>query len=281
MTLGNKIHSSRIADLFDYGNDKIVKLFSEKTLKEFVEYEFNINKVAGQYDCPVPKVIEIIEHEGRFGLVFEKIIGQSVTEILKKPMKNAKQVAMHTASAHAKIHSVAFGSSGHPFDQHSIVLPRQYDYFKSKILKTEALSDEEKTDIIDYLMKLPDKLRLCHGDLHTGNYLVSDSKHYVIDWREAYIGHPASDIARVQLLVQTPSSSNELSGVKKAFKSMFIQSYLRSFIRMYMQLTGLKQHELDAWILPVAAARLSEEIPDEREWLLALIKDELNKQRYH
>lgn len=281
MTLKDRIHSGQLSEVYDYENDKVVKLYNKTISKEYVEYVFKINQVATQYECPVPKILELVEHEGRYGLVFEKVDGVTISNLLKKPMKNAKQIAMHTASAHAKVHSVAFGSSGHPFDEHSIILPRQYDYFKSRIQKCDALTEEEKSDIIDYLLKLPDKLRLCHGNLHTGNYLVSDSKHFIIDWSDAYIGNPASDIARVLLLIQTPSDTTGASGLMKPFASMAAQAYMRSFLKTYMSLTDLKQHEVDAWMLPVAAVRLSENIPNEREWLLSLIKEELNKQRYH
>lgn len=281
MTIGSLIGKGRTADIHAYGEDKVIKLFHEETPESWVDYEYKINLVANQFKCPCPKVYEKVTIDNRYGIVFEKIEGVTVTDLLKKPFSNARQLAMHTASAHAKINKVSFGSSGHPFDENSIVLPRQYDRFKKSINEAEALSDDEKKEIIDYLLKLPDGLRLCHGDLHTDNYIVVGSTHYIIDWTNAYIGHPASDIARSVLLMQTPYGKQNIPGVMKPFVSLIIQSYMSSFIKVYSSITELKQSEIDAWMLPVAAARLNENVPYEREWLLSIIKDELNKQRYH
>lgn len=281
MTIGTLIGKGRTADIHTFGNDKVIKLFHEETPESWVDYELKINIVANQYDCPSPKVYEKVNIDNRFGIVFEKIEGVTVSDLLKKPLNNAKQIAMHTASAHAKVNKVSFGSSGHPFDENSIVLPRQYDYFKKNINATEALTDDEKKQIISYLLKLPDGLRLCHGDLHPENYIVVGSTHYIIDWTNAYIGHPASDIARSVLLMQTPYGIRDIPGLLKPFVSMIIQSYLSSFLKVYSSITEVRQHEIDAWILPVAAARLCENVPDEREWLLSIIKEELVKQRYH
>ena len=281
MTIGTLIGKGRTADIHAFGDDKVIKLFHEETPESQVDYEFKINLVANQYDCPCPRVYEKVNIDNRFGIVFEKVEGVTVTDLLKKPMSSAKQLAMHTASAHAKINKVSFGSSGHPFDENSIILPRQYDYFKKCINATEVLSDDEKKQIIDYLLKLPDSLRLCHGDLHTDNYIVVGSTHYIIDWTNAYIGHPASDIARSILLMQTPYGKEDIPGILRPFASMIIQSYMSSFLKIYSSITEVKQSEIEAWMLPVAAARLSENVPHEREWLLSIIKEELNKQRYH
>lgn len=281
MTIGKLIGSGRTADIHEYGEDKVIKLFHESTPEDWVDYEYKINLVACQFGCPCPKVHDKLLIDDRYGIVFDKIEGTTVTELLKKPMKSAKQIAMHTASAHAKVHKVAFGSSGHPFDENSIVLPRQYDYFKKRINATDALNEEEKKDVISYLLKLPDGLRLCHGDLHTDNYIVKGSKHVIIDWTNAYIGHPASDIARSLLLMQTPYGKQDIPGLMKPIASLIIQSYMSSFLRVYLSISDIRQSDVDAWLLPVAAARLQENVPYEREWLLGIIKDELSKQRYH
>ncbi|GKT30071.1 phosphotransferase, partial [Aduncisulcus paluster] len=146
MAIGKIIGQGRTADIHEFDQDKIVKLFHEKTPEDWVDYEYKINLVANQFGCSVPKIHEKTLIDGRYGLVFDYIEGDLVTDLLKKPFQNPKHIAMHTASAHAKVNAVAFGSSGHPFDENSIVLSRQYDYFTKKIKASDALSPEEKDD---------------------------------------------------------------------------------------------------------------------------------------
>jgi len=281
MKLGEIIGQGRTADIHAYGTDKVVKLYHDHIKESWVDYEYKINKVANQFDCPSPTVYEKVFIDNRHGIVFDKIVGNTVTDLLKNPWARAKHIAMRTAAAHARVSNVSFGSSGHPFDENSIGIPRQHAYFKEKINATDALTDEEKQRVIEYLMRLPDGLRLCHGDLHPDNYIVQGTKHYIIDWTNAYIGHPASDIARSLLMMETPYGKDDLPSLMKPFVGFIVQSYMKSFVRVYLSLVDIDHKDIKAWTLPVAAARLHENVPQEREWLLSIIKEELNKQRYH
>lgn len=281
MQLGQHIKTTDNADIHLFDQSRVIKLFNKGVPEDTVDYEYKICLTAKQYGCICPDIYEKAEINGRFGLVFERIIGTTVNRLLKKPFSSAKQIAMHTASAHAQINKVAFGSSGHPFDENSIILKRQYDYFRSKILKAEGLTEEERKNILEYLHRLPDALRLCHGNLHTSNFIVSKSKHYVVNWENAYIGHPASDVARTVLMLQVPYDHDDIPSILKPLFSMVLQSYASSYMKMYTSMTQISKKDIEAWMLPVAAARLSENRPHEREWLIAFIKDELHKQSYH
>jgi hypothetical protein len=50
---------------------------------------------------------------------------------------------------------------------------------------------------------------------------------------------------------------------------------LRIWLREYLSRAGADFSGVRAWILPYAAARIHENIPGEREWLLGLIDREL------
>lgn len=51
-------------------------------------------------------------------------------------------------------------------------------------------------------------------------------------------------------------------------KQIVYNAYLSEYLRLSKATAG----EMERWILPVAAARLRENVPGEREWLLAIIK---------
>jgi len=74
------------AEVFDYGDGKVCKLFYEGYPKEAAEREFRNAKEVERLGFPVPKVFEMVESEGRTGIVYEKIIGKSMLEcILENP----------------------------------------------------------------------------------------------------------------------------------------------------------------------------------------------------
>lgn len=143
-------------------------------------------------------------------------------------------------------------------------LPCLSDMLKRRIQAAPLLSEPEKAAAIAALGKLPAGRQLLHGDFHPGNVLLSGGKPWVIDWMTAVYGHPAADAARTLLLLRMaalPAELSRLSGlVLDAIRSMLLRQYRRAYLR----LSGLEARELEAWMLPLAAARLCEELPRRR-----------------
>jgi len=48
--------------------------------------------------------------------------------------------------------------------------------------------------------------------------------------------------------------------------------FASAYLSEYLALSGLPRAEVDVWRTPVAAARLSEDVPWEREWLLDIVR---------
>ena len=45
----------------------------------------------------------------------------------------------------------------------------------------------------------------------------------------------------------------------------------------YMKIADVRYEDLDAWILPVAAAKLKDKIPGEEKWLMKIINEKLDQ----
>ena len=107
MNLTTPIAVGNTAEVYDYEPGWILKLFKERFSREAVEYEFNINRAVEQAGIPVPKTgKEIIEIEGRFGILYEKVNGLPMARILeKRPWKMfsfARKIAELQVDMHAK-----------------------------------------------------------------------------------------------------------------------------------------------------------------------------------
>lgn len=187
------IGEGRTASVFTYGDGKVIKLFNADIPRKWIEHEYNINKIANTFNCPTPKVYEIVDVDGREGIVFQRLSGSTITEMLIKYPFKIKQYALGAAKAHSKIHTVG-----------THALESQVDHTIHNINKTSYLSADIKSKIIKYLRNCPKDNKLCHGDLHPDNYLLVDGSYYVIDWTNAYSGNPAGDIARTILMLDTP-----------------------------------------------------------------------------
>jgi aminoglycoside phosphotransferase (APT) family kinase protein len=111
---------------------------------------------------------------------------------------------------------------------------------------------------------------LCHGDFHPDNIVLSARGPVILDWVDAARGHPLADVARTALLMQHAALPAHMPGrsLIEAGRALWYRLYLRR----YCQLRSVSPGQVKAWLLPVAAARLSEGIAEEEQLLLGLIK---------
>ncbi len=155
-------------------------------------------------------------------------------------------------------------------------LPSQRQRLQRKI-QGAALSSTTKEAALSALDRLPDGNMLCHGDFHPDNILMSSRGAIIIDWPDATQGNPLADVARTSLLARVAGLPRSTPGrwVLKSGRTLFHHIYLRQYLGRH----AASRRELEAWLLPVAAARASEDIPAERHRLTALIDALLRERR--
>ena len=97
-----------------------------------------------------------------------------------------------------------------------------------------------------------------------------------VDWLTARIGNPIADVAQTWLLL----SKGTLPERKTAFE-VFLARHLRdlfcrSYLDEYKRLSNFDWKELEDWKLPIAAARLVENVSDqENKNLITFIRSKL------
>lgn len=107
---------------------------------------------------------------------------------------------------------------------------------------------------------------------YPGNVLLAPGFPIAIDWTNASAGNPAADVARTCLMFRSPFIPPEMPKLMVPLIPLIKKIFLASYLKRYMMLTGTSAAEVEQWMPPVAAARLRENIPGEREWLLSLVR---------
>lgn len=80
------IATGNTAEVFEYKEDKVLKLFKAGYPLEQIQREFNNTVIMNRICVHTPKAFEIVEHAGRHGIVFQKIVGVDLfSEYLKNP----------------------------------------------------------------------------------------------------------------------------------------------------------------------------------------------------
>jgi tRNA A-37 threonylcarbamoyl transferase component Bud32 len=257
MPLGEPIAGT--GNLYAWGEGHILKLYGEETPAGWVEHLGKVERALYKAGLPTPAVGETIEVDGCLGQVYELIEGGSMAEALLGTTEigpdRIARLAHVFAEVHAKIHDC--GSIPE--------VPSQRQLLPTVIRRITVLPSDLKEATLKALDGMPEGDRLCHGDFHPYNVLMSRRGPIVIDWNNAHIGNPLEDVARSTLI---------LSGVPVSQPSYqtLIKRFSRAYLERYFELRPGDQEQLAAWRPIVAAVRLSDRVPEIQEWLLEHIR---------
>jgi len=261
------IGQGRTANVFRYSENKVIKIFhKEYTHLAYEEYAAVIN--IRDADIPAPHVYDMIDIDNKKGIIYEYIRGTSMLHKMQKNPLKVWRYARQLADLQADIHSKTAAGEG---------LTDIKESLSATIHDAQSLSEDDKTAVLSYLDSLPNDTRLCHYDFHPDNILIFDNSARVIDWMTAGSGNPCADVCRTSLILRSnilPPDTSALRAIEiKAFRKIFYRIY----INRYLSRTGTTFQEIEQWLLPVAAARLAENIEAEKLYLDEIIQSKLSE----
>ena len=256
MDLGKPIAYGRTAEIYAWQEGQILKLFYDWFGLDAIEYERRIAQAVYASGLPVPAVGDILRVNDRNGLVYQRVNGNPMFEILKRKPWQGNHYARRMAALHGKLHTSTIQAD----------IPDQRSRLVQKIQYAAALLGPIQSKALAALEAMPDGDRLCHGDFHPGNILLTPQGEIIIDWIDATRGNPLADLARTTILIRGAAESSQIGNIiEKAFVKTFHAEYIRHYFKLY---PGGEQ-EYRRWLPIVAAARLSENIPELEKWLIA------------
>ena len=261
-THGPKLADGRTAEVFAWGDDQILKLYREGWKRRTVEFEYRQALASQQTGYRVPQVEKVIDLDGRYGIIYQRVEGDTMLAVLRQKLYRFPYFARQMADLHAEMHTKTARD-----------LEPVHERLAGKISAVADFTDEEKHALHTRLFQLPQDEKLLHGDFHPDNILLTPNGPVIIDWIDATLGHPLADVARTVVIFRFGVPPEE-----KMIR-LLIGGMTRIYLRRYFRQSPYTQAELDAWLLVVAAGRLSEGITHEREPLLAFVRARLSVPR--
>lgn len=264
--------SGRTADVFAWDNGRVVKVFKPWVTPSAVESERRAARVAYSAGLPVPAVGETVACCGRIGLLFAHIDGSLMMDRLTADPESVKPLAHQLAELHGALHRHIAPPE----------LPTQKSVLRDRIQRSSILSPTERHGILVDLARMPDGVTLCHGDFHPGNVMLTDRGPVILDWMDAVRGNPVADVARTSLLFLGHIEAASVPDNVRADMILYHETYLETYVAAYFEQTHTSRvprrtheawrREYQRWLPILAAARLSERIPEQTEWLLQLVR---------
>lgn len=273
MKLGQRIGEGGCAEVFEWGDGKVLKLFRSNTDTYAVNREYRNSRMAWHAGLPAARAYELLELNGRLGIVFERLVGQTMTErffsraagqpastegTVDDALRLMDEDVRQTARILSKIHSCAIPDEGQGLEQ-------QRAYLKGAISWQRHLTEAEKTSVFAILDTLPLKRTLCHGDPNPGNVFMTSAGPVMIDWMDTTVGNPEGDLAEYIILLRyavlPPETPDFVVSGFQALRSRM--EYV--FMEEYTKLSGVTAEEVEAWVVPTAARKLAADAISEAE----------------
>ena len=235
------------ADLYK-NNDMAIKLFKKNVSKGEIEYEINLQKMAFELGLPVPKIYDMVEIDGKYGISMEYIIGVPIGEVVLKDQNKFQEYLIKSIEIQINLINIITNT----FPSMKEILIRDINHVSEKEITY-------KQNILDKLEEIYFNSFLCHGDFHFNNLLETSNGIKIIDWVNSSAGNIEADICRTYLLY-------------KINHDMLAESYIENYCKM----TKIDKENILGWLPFLAASRLSEgREKQENEKLKKIIKDNL------
>ncbi|MFC2105513.1 phosphotransferase enzyme family protein [Candidatus Bipolaricaulota bacterium] len=262
------VGQGRTAEIFEWGEERVLRLFRPGASVQCAQREMRAFRCVNEAELPCPAVYPSDSEDGlvvieeRLGFVMDRVDGPSMLQVLTRWPWKLWPFARALATFHLSMHRQVIPG-----------LPSQRDRFHRVI---DRLADELGETLAARLRagldRLDDGGSVCHGDFHPDNVILSDRGPVVIDWGPATAGAPAADVAWTVYLFQHGGHPPGMSGWQRAMLTTLRRSFLWVYSRAYFRRSSFNRNEVERWGPVIAAIRLGDGIPEEREFLLRMLQ---------
>ncbi len=112
MSEGTLIGEGRMAEVFEWGDDQVLKLFRAWCRAEWPRQEAQVARTVHATGLAVPAVGDVIEVDGRWGIMYERVDGVSMLQCLTSKPWAVTRLARTLAELQAAMHSLPARTTG-------------------------------------------------------------------------------------------------------------------------------------------------------------------------
>ena len=242
----DRIGAGACGEVFRLDDETIIKLYYPRVKKEEIEQEKALAKKSFVMGVPTAISYDIVEADGRTGVVYELIKSKTIGELIRGDEGHLEEYVDMYAAVCRQIH----GIEAEPGQ-----LPSFKDINRSDIPNVTGITEEERAYLHRFLDLIPDRMNCLHGDLNINNIMVQNGECCLIDMGEFSTGTPMFDLSRILF-------SMEFAGAAKGeFNSFYklpqdiVTHILHLFLEKYFGCPlaeAEKTYPDAAWLYPLA-----------------------------
>jgi thiamine kinase len=247
--LGELVARGTRSSIHAYGRGAVVKVPHPSTPNGWIASEAEYADAARAVGAPVPRLLGVEQIAGRPASIWERVEGTLMWErVIAEPSLSA-EIGRQLADVQRALFELT----------PPVTLPRQRDRIVTKIRKASATIDPSLIRALDWMPPPGGQVRLCHGDLHPSNVILTHTGPVLVDWFDASRGDPVADVARtlVTLLGDGTRAPLHLPGSDRRTLDSLTEAYL-AHARAELRIDDTA---LERWHAIEAVARVAEGVP--------------------
>ncbi|MEX2246388.1 MAG: phosphotransferase [Dehalococcoidia bacterium] len=255
-----RIAQGREAEIFAWEDGSVLRLLRQAGAPGRLEREAAAMEAVRLAGLPVPRVLGLTEQLGRPGMIMERVDGPDLLMVFSRKPWTLWSGSRVCGELHARVNAIEAPET----------LPALGDEVRRKIMSSVP-SELARTPLM-LLDELPGGDRICHGDYHPGNVLMTAAGPMIIDWPNAARGNPDADFARTVLLGRLGEPPPGASFIVREGTRFFRGIFRRAYLKAYTKVRPVDGESLRRWQIVRAADRIAEGVESERPALEAILR---------
>lgn len=238
---GKLIGMGATADVYEWGTDKVIKLFHSGYPVEAITREYYNALAVKHFTFAKAVAYELKTLPNGFGIVYSRLQGESLLDYV-----------MRTGDV--------IGTANYLVDLHQQILSCQLagettkvkDFLHECILNSKQAESSASKEMLRLVDLLPDGQTLCHGDFHPGNVIITEQGPAVLDFMNVCRGDALYDIARTLFLIcytPVPVETKDVEQVEEVKKELGLA---------YLSGMGKTMGDIGRYLSMIIAARSGE-----------------------
>lgn len=187
-------------DIAKYAH-KTIRRDGDKVLKEFDDtypkanvFNEALNQVrVEETDLNIPRILDIMQNDGKWTIVMEYIEGETLAERIEKDPEHIDDYMEQLADLQVNLHT----------HQAPPLLNSLREKMRRKLASPELkVNPSVRYELQTRLDSMPKHHKLIHGDFEPRNIIFGkDGKVYLIDWSHAARGNASADAAKTYMVI--------------------------------------------------------------------------------
>lgn len=222
-------------------DENVIKVFDSDYSKADVLNEALNHARVEETKLNIPTLQEVTKVDSKWAIVTQFIQGKTLAALMEEnPDKRDEYIELFV-DLQLEVHN-----------QKCPLLGKLKDKMNRKISES-GLDATTRYELHTRLQGMPTHNKLCHGDFHPKNIIITDDgTAYILDWAHATQGNASADAARAYLLFWL---AGDIDGAEK-------------YLSLFCQKSDTAKQYVQKWIPIVAASQSVKGKAEEREFLL-------------